>query len=251
MNKRIKISSIGWANNFGPFPKLEGKENALFGLSIAHGENQIIGEDMKKESARFEALREGGEVVALSSPLLYPTPQWLAEKMVELADIEDGQEILEPSAGMGAIVEALKAVDVDYMHIMATEIDTKLAEYLREQHSYKIENTMRDYVTVTTADFLSSGYDNTSKYGDDCGYERILMNPPFNKGSDIKHINHALTKLKSTGRLVAICADGPRQREAFQDLATHWETLPAGTFKNAGTNVNTALLIIDGKRYTK
>ena len=40
-------------------------------------------------------------------------------------------------------------------------------------------------------------------------------------------------------------ANGPRQREALRDMATHWEDLPAGTFAESGTMVNTALLVID------
>jgi hypothetical protein len=49
--------------------------------------------------------------------------------------------------------------------------------------------------------------------------------------------------LKPGGRLVAICANGPRQREKLQPIASSWEDLPSGTFK--GTGVNAALLVID------
>jgi 16S rRNA G1207 methylase RsmC len=72
-----------------------------------------------------------------------------------------------------------------------------------------------------------------------------MMNPPFERGADIKDIKHALAFLKPGGRLVAICANGPRQVEELQPLATHWEELPAGSFATCGTQVNTALLVID------
>jgi 16S rRNA G1207 methylase RsmC len=71
------------------------------------------------------------------------------------------------------------------------------------------------------------------------------MNPPFERGADIQHIEHARKFVKPGGRLVAICANGPRQRERLMPLATHWEDLPAGTFKAQGTAVNAALLVID------
>jgi len=75
------------------------------------------------------------------------------------------------------------------------------------------------------------------------------MNPPFINGSDIKHIEHALKFLKPGGRLVAICADGPRQNATLKPIAEDsggfWEPLPAGTFKDQGTNVNTVLLTIE------
>jgi hypothetical protein len=37
------------------------------------------------------------------------------------------------------------------------------------------------------------------------------LNPPFGNADDIKHIMHAWKMLKPGGRLVAICANGPRQ----------------------------------------
>jgi protein-L-isoaspartate O-methyltransferase len=80
-------------------------------------------------------------------------------------------------------------------------------------------------------------------------FDRILMNPPFENGADIKHIQHAMKMLKPGGRLVAICANGPRQQSTLKPLAENsggwYEDLPAGTFASQGTNVNTALLLIE------
>lgn len=73
-------------------------------------------------------------------------------------------------------------------------------------------------------------------------FDRIIMNPPFERGADIKHILHAREMLKAGGRLVAICADGTRQAETLKPLADTWEELPEGTF--AGTGVRTVLLTI-------
>ena len=50
--------------------------------------------------------------------------------------------------------------------------------------------------------------------------------------------------LRPGGKLVALCADGPRQRAELQPMAIHWEKLPAGTFSDQGTAVNVALLVI-------
>jgi len=72
------------------------------------------------------------------------------------------------------------------------------------------------------------------------------MNPPFVNGQDIQHITHALHMLKPGGRLVAICANGPRQQEKLRPIVEQhggrWESLPADTFKDSGTGVNTVLL---------
>jgi len=50
--------------------------------------------------------------------------------------------------------------------------------------------------------------------------------------------------LNPGGRLVALCANGSRQRAAFMDEAEHWENLPAGSFKKQGTGVNVALIAL-------
>ena len=71
------------------------------------------------------------------------------------------------------------------------------------------------------------------------------MNPPFKNGEDIKHIKHAYTMLKPGGTLVALCAAGPRQYKEFEHWARVWKELPPGSFKNAGTNVNVALVVLD------
>lgn len=74
------------------------------------------------------------------------------------------------------------------------------------------------------------------------------MNPPFANGADIAHILHARRFLAPGGRLVAICAGGPRQAAKLRPLVEacggEWEPLPAGTFKDAGTGVSTVLLTL-------
>ena len=53
------------------------------------------------------ALKAGVQVIA--APQLFPTPPALAERMVEEADIQPNHRVLEPSAGTGAIVDAIRA----------------------------------------------------------------------------------------------------------------------------------------------
>jgi 16S rRNA G1207 methylase RsmC len=80
-------------------------------------------------------------------------------------------------------------------------------------------------------------------------FDRVLMNPPFEKGGDVKHIQRAFGMLKPGGRLVAICANGPRQALTLRLLAEKsgglWEELPEGAFADEGTSVKTALIVIN------
>lgn len=175
---------------------------------------------------RINALRGAEPVQVVSAPQLFPTPSRIADLMVSYADIEEKSRILEPSAGTGNILNAI--MDKNKGIPIAIEISPALCEILKNKFPL---------TDVHCRDFLAH----------DCGkwkYDRIIMNPPFKNGEDIKHILHALTMLKDGGILVAICANGPRQRNQLMDLADHWEDLPEGSFKNQGTNVNTALIVI-------
>jgi protein-L-isoaspartate O-methyltransferase len=174
---------------------------------------------------------EKTNVVVISAPQLFPTPPSLADRMVELANIQPGQRVLEPSAGTGRIIDAIRRKAHGYA-ITAVELNCNLAHRLR----------MVDCVDDThQADFLECN-------GNLGQFERILMNPPFANADDIKHITHALTMLKPGGRLVAICANGPRQQDKLrpivEDMRGTWEELPPDTFTSAGTSVRTVLLAV-------
>jgi len=171
-----------------------------------------------------DQIKSGGAVVAVA-PQLFPTPADLARRMVGYAGLMAGRRILEPSAGTGNLVRAAwnDATGADCCHVVAIERDARLAQGLRDMQRRQLYVTDSNFA-IECGDFLECA---PAQWGT---FDVVLMNPPFENGADIKHIRHALTFLKPRGRLVAICANGPRQREQLTDLATHWEDLPAGTF---------------------
>lgn len=188
----------------------------------------------KSEPTAFDAMRETlkAGVKVVSAPQLFPTPPELAARMAELAEIpicEPSLRILEPSAGTGAIIDAIFTYAGS---IVAVELNASLASALSQRFRA---------VNVKCADFLECN-------GDLGKFDRVLMNPPFANAQDIKHITHALHFLKPGGRLVAICANGPRQNETLKPLVEEfggtWEVLPPDTFKESGTGVNTVLLSV-------
>jgi phospholipid N-methyltransferase len=175
----------------------------------------------------FDAMRDSlkAGVQIVSVPQLFPTPPDVASLMVDTAEINSDHRILEPSAGTGNIIKAIG----NQPDKVAVEIHPELVTHL-----------MRCGVSglhIIEGDFLEQD-------GDLGVFDRIIMNPPFENGSDINHIKHALTFLKPGGRLVALCANGPRQQKELQPLADEWQVLPDGSFKPSGTNVTVALLVI-------
>jgi protein-L-isoaspartate O-methyltransferase len=177
-----------------------------------------------------KAAAAGVQVVI--APQLFPTPPELADRMVALADIRPGQQVLEPSAGTGRIVDAIRRNAHGYA-ITAVELNCNMAHRLR---------TVDGVDDTRQADFLECN-------GDLGTFDRIVMNPPFANADDIKHIMHALKMLKPGGRLVAICANGPRQNDKLRPIVEArggiWEELPSDTFISTGTSVRTVLLMLD------
>ena len=149
-----------------------------------------------------------------------------------LADIRPGQQVLEPSAGTGRIIDAIRRNAHGYA-ITAVELNCNMAHRLRAVDC--VDDTRQ-------ADFLECN-------GDLGTFDRIVMNPPFANADDIKHIMHALKMLKPGGRLVAICANGPRQNDKLRPIVEArggiWEELPSDTFISTGTSVRTVLLMLD------
>ncbi len=178
------------------------------------------------QRSEFDELREqlkAGVQIAVA-PQLFPTPAELVGRMVDLAQIERGDRVLEPSAGTGRILEAARAAGGV---TTAVEIHCRLVDRLKLR-----------FDDVRQADFL--------KCNDLGQFDAILMNPPFANAQDIEHIMHAVGMLKDGGRLVAICANGARQnnqlRPFVEERGGTWEVLPADTFKESGTSVHSVLL---------
>jgi len=192
----------------------------------------------KPDKKDFDAMQKSLDagVQTISAPQLFPTPAPIAEKMVALADIQPGNRVLEPSAGTGVLLGAMGGrmfdnSDTPYLErdqLHAVEISQPLADKLSQEFPL---------TKVKCGDFLRVN-------GELGKFDRIVMNPPFSNGADIEHINHARAMLAPEGVLVALCANGPRQQDKLMSIADSWEPLAPGSFKGAGTNVNTVLLSI-------
>lgn len=190
--------------------------------------------DPGKIKAMKEQLKTG--VAVVSAPQLFPTPPDVARKLVRMAKIRPEHHLLEPSAGTGALLDALRLTHLSWggffkSQPVAVELNVALANMLKEKYPWceVIQGDFLDYETTRT-------------------FDRVVMNPPFKDGIDIAHIWHAYKFLNPRGRLVAICAAGSRQQKAFNfHAAPHcfesWEALPDNTFE--GTGVRSAIVVLN------
>jgi phospholipid N-methyltransferase len=214
-----------------PFNKLRAVMSKAEYESFKRGEyspeepTKKTAQEPKEENKDIEAMKESLSkgIKIVTSAQLFPTPPEIAEKMVELAEIGEDETILEPSAGTGNILKAIG----ERGGITAIEINQELCGLLKSNFP-NVDTIQRDFLSFSTRII----------------YDKIIMNPPFEKGSDIKHIKHALSMLAPGGRLVALCANGPRQQKEFKDTADYWEDLPDGSFSSQGTGVNVAVVVL-------
>ncbi len=177
----------------------------------------------------------GGESVNIKKEFqFFATPAGLAAQMVEMADVNNYQRILEPSAGQGSIIKAIHAacsVQVDYCELM--DVNRSVLADLSG-------------CNLIAEDFMELG-----KHG---YYDRIIANPPFTKNQDIDHIRHMVKHLKEGGRIVTIASNSWRTgsqkkqiefRQWLDDLGAVVEDIEAGTFSESGTKIATCLITID------
>jgi protein-L-isoaspartate O-methyltransferase len=163
----------------------------------------------------------------------------VVDRVIELADIEPGMSVLEPSAGIGRIASAAAEAGGT---VLAIEIDkTRVAKLEAVAEAYR-------GMSVIQTDFLTLDPLICEKY------DRVTMNPPFAKQADIEHVLHALKFLKTDGRLVAVMSAGVTYRQdrkavEFRRLVEERggviERLPDNAFASSGTNVSTVIVTID------
>lgn len=158
----------------------------------------------------------------------FATPEPLGMKMVEWLSPQANEELLEPSAGHGAIGRFFPAFTsndfVEPSHYLASELSINVngKVHIQEFENYYIGNK----------------------------YDKIAMNPPFGKSGKkaMEHLEKACNMLKwSGGEVIAIVPNGAamqkRLDEFFNDKSnfklrlTGEIILPQCTFSRAGTGV--------------
>lgn len=169
------------------------------------------------------------------------TPPAIARQLVDLMGLPraDVRHVLEPSAGDGALVQALDEIAVPFVTMI--EFDRDLCT-----------GPLRRYATpdrrVIWHDFLSWRLPEGST-----PIDAVVMNPPFGGGGDIDHVTRAFHVLRPGGVLGAIMsphwtfATNAKAKgfcSLIADYGGKWHPLPDGSFRPSGTGVNTGILII-------
>lgn len=152
----------------------------------------------------------------------YPTPESLALKVIELANIDSEHECLEPSAGTGGLAKFMPKERTTCIEISAMHETVLIAQGFK---------TVR-------CDFLAWSQQPQHKT-----FERVVMNPPFSEGRWRAHVEAASQMVRPGGRLVAILPSGAKTSGVLESWGVSW----CGPFENefAGTSVSVVILVAD------
>jgi hypothetical protein len=190
-----------------------------------------------------EMINTGEIVDAKKEFQFFETPKEIVKRMIGYADIQSKDVLLEPSAGKGAILEEFPKENEKY----AVELN-------EDNYNYLLSNWAKKDLgdELFFADFLSPSLYTNPRFPVE--FHKIIMNPPFSKQQDIKHIFQAFDILANGGRLVSIVSESPFFREnkisqefrkfLYDNNAKVYD-LDAGTFKESGTMVKTRIIVVD------
>jgi len=179
---------------------------------------------------KLEQVLLSGEIVSPKKYGYFPTPAEVAIKLIKIAKIEPCMSVLEPSAGQGGIADFVpKDCTLDCVELLPDNVSTL------EKKGYKVQQG--DFLAIEPKQL----------------YSRVIMNPPFEKQADIDHVKHAWKFVMPDGRLASIMSAGVLFREnhktvEFRELVDnhgYFERLPEGSFKEAGTGVNTCIVVLE------
>ena len=164
----------------------------------------------------------------------FATPETLADRLVYLADVQQHDTILEPSAGQGAIIKSINKV---------CDVVPECYELMDVNRQILIQSGLR--FNLIGDDFLKHS---------DSEYSKIIANPPFTKNQDITHVKKMYESLARGGRLVSISSlswvygSQKKQiefREWLDEVDAETIELERGVFKESGTMVGAMIIIID------
>lgn len=184
---------------------------------------------------RIADILDVGELTVVKDGF-YETPKEVVLKMLALLEKTSDDNILEPSAGLGAIISVLLEEG-----FVAKAENINVCEF----NDIRADTLIEKGCTLVGKDFL--------EYNANKKYTTIIMNPPFEVGQDLAHVTHAFENcLADGGELVSVMSAGVRFRtgakyDAFRDLVNNFgrfESLPENSFKVSGTNVNAVLVYL-------
>ncbi len=218
-------------------PNIDRHRAGVYRLLSLREQTEAVAEQMATDRERFARLADQASAPrAVSAFNLFQTPAGLATRLAGMFEprhlLFDGCRFLEPSAGLGRLYRAIRAVAPRLPAVLVDNAAACCCELYRATEG-------DGNALLFAGDFM------VKTPGQIGRFSAIVMNPPFQRGTDVRHVMHARNFLAPGGRLVAVVADGSKRRELLGCHATSYTPLPPGSFSSEGTDVATAVVVFD------
>ncbi len=216
-------------------------ESALFNSAMDSTIRMLYNSAGRDERRDERILRMTQEALLQNIPGYFPTPEPLAQQLVELADIQPGNRVWEPEAGSGHLMDVVRKRHPE-IELFYCEVNCFLLEILREK-----------YESAKTVHFIGRDAFEVASTRTEHPFDRIIMNPPFERGQDAEHVQYAFSLIAPDGILAAVISPGilsrkdgkaKQFREFLQKTRALVHDIPAGAFKSSGTNVGSKIVYV-------
>lgn len=194
-----------------------------------------------------ESIRNGGvtldkEKAEREHDAFFPTPIPIVDKMIDLADVHDGDRVLDSSAGTGRIIH--RVLERNKVYSVALEPNSKRFGELRSDIDVKQMTTFEGALS----------FERFKRISRNCN--KVIINPPFKNDMDIKHLLLSYLFCADNADVVCIIQENSlyynrkvhRLFNMFLSFmpedSIEFSKLPSGSFKSELTTVDTVMVHI-------
>lgn len=219
------------------------REKRLAQLAALQGVGKQARERAREMRGQVQQAKKLGAAAAVTRgfrhiPGFFPSPPPVVERLLELAQLyhagADPLHVLEPNCGKGNVAHAVARLG---HKVYCVEVMQSLASHCEGEGLW-----------VHRADFLALRLKDFAFAVGVGGFDRVVMNPPFEKRQDEAHIRHAFEFLRPGGILAAVCSSMTALRMAdwVREHDGESEPLPPNSFKFSEnpTGVFTSIITI-------
>ena len=169
----------------------------------------------------------------------YPTPEKVADHVLEQISMHGVKKILDPSCGCGRLMDAVdRSVDAYHRNLyipIGQKSPPRPKVFGVEYDKGRVKQSREKGHAVLWGNFLETNYNQE--------FDLIVMNPPFYGKHYLKHIDKALEALAEGGTLISILPATAHYDHKKLPTRYEWKDLPPGSFAESGVRVPTGYAI--------
>lgn len=215
---KIEVAQNGFFSKINDEPIRDSKYRIIYSNTLMGARKIILDHADIKKNQPSGKMKSNIRFLPETDHQFYPTPSWIAGKMIGKIKWNGVNSILEPSAGKGDLVEALLNAESHPLRCYRMSYANHKRVNLESVDAIEIDKDLRHILSDKNIRVLG---DNFLTFSSAKQYDLIIMNPPFLEGAS--HLIKAIHMLRRGGQVVCLLnaetITNPFSRERQQLLA--------------------------------